>query len=202
MGRQVVMLEVKCPKCEAKTGGLAGDYIQWRSDRRKCPYCGVELEISNGIFCFGFCGLIFGVLLALSNIWGFEHVWLRLVVLVLLCWAIMPIVVRVFGRWRVITGVGRASSEARKWAGVAHISRWVFSVAFIVTAVSMGLQYRALLSGLGDIDSGVYATEEYLAAVKLSLAAGLGITGIAFVVYIFALIMRKRAVTSDRERDI
>jgi hypothetical protein len=114
----------------------------------------------------------------------------------------MPIVVRVFGRWRVITGVGGAFSDARKWAGVAHISRWVFSIAFIVTAVSMGLQYRALLSGLGDIESGVYATEEYLSAVKLSLAAGLGITGIAFAVYIFALIMRKRAVTSNRERDV
>jgi len=196
------MLEVKCPKCEAKTGGLAGDYIQWRSDRRRCPNCGAELEISNGIFCFGFCALIFGLLLVLSSMWGFEHVWLRLVVLVLLCWAIMPIVVRIFGRWRVISGVGGAFSKARKWAGVAHISRWVFSVAFVVTGVSMGLQYRAFLLGLGDVESGVYATEEYLSAVKLGLAAGLGITGIAFFVYIFALIMQKRAVTSNRERDI
>jgi hypothetical protein len=63
----------------------------------------------------------------------------------------------------------------------------------------MGFQYRALLSGLGDIESGVYATEEYLAAVKLSLAAGLGIMGIAFFVYIFALIMRKRAVISEKD---
>jgi phage shock protein PspC (stress-responsive transcriptional regulator) len=102
------MFEIKCPECEANTKGLLRDYLQWRSDRRKCLHCGVQLEISNAIFClpavlsgqagFGLCGLIFGVLVGSSHYWGFGNEWLRLVIAVLICWMVLPTIVQAGGQ--------------------------------------------------------------------------------------------------------
>ena len=193
------MLEIECPKCEVKIGGLAGDYIQWRSDRRKCPHCGAGLEISNGFVCFGLCGLIFGAVLVSSHLWGLELRWLRLAMVVVVCWAILPIIVRLVGRWRVAPCGRETAIKVRKWAGVAHISRWVFVISVIVTSVSVVLEYRSLLEEAVDIGSDLYATENFLAAVKWGSLIGFGIAGIALIVNVFALIMRRKTLTADEQ---
>jgi len=193
------MLEIECPKCEGRIGGLAGDYMRWRSDRRKCPHCGAGLEISNGFVCFGLCGLIFGAVLVISHLWGFEWLWLRLATVVVLCWALLPIIVRLVGRWRIAPFVGEASIRARKWAGVAHISRWVLIISVIVTSVSVVLEYRALIEEALNIESDLYATENFLAAVKWGSLIGFGIAGIALIVNVFALIMRRKTLAADEQ---
>ena len=156
------MLEIKCPKCQVLIGGWLADYIQWRSDRRKCPNCGALLEISNGIICFGLCGLIFGALFASSNYWPFARA-MSLVLVVVLCWTIMPIIVRTLGRWRVSTSGTAVSMKARKWSGVVHISGWVFAIAVIATFVIFGLQYKDLLADAVDmaISGGEHARDIY-----------------------------------------
>ncbi|UCE98863.1 MAG: hypothetical protein JSV82_06655 [Planctomycetota bacterium] len=190
------MFEIECPKCEVKIGRLAGDYIQWRSDRRRCPHCGAGIEISNGFVCFGLCGLIFGAVLASSHLWGFRLLWLRLAIVVVVCWAILPVIVRVVGRWRVASVGAEAAMRASKWGVVAHISRWVLIISVIFTSVSVLLEYRALIAEAGDIESDLNATEDFLAAVKWVSLTGFGIAFIALIVNVIALIMRKKTSTS------
>jgi hypothetical protein len=193
------MLEIKCPKCQALVGGGLGDYIRWRSDRRTCPNCGAELEISNGLICFGLCGLVFGALFASSNYWPFARA-ISLVLVVVLCWAIIPIIVRALGRWRVSTSGTAVSMKARKWSGVAHISGWVFAVAVLATFVIFGLQYKDLLAQAVDMDSDLYSTEGFLASVRLATVVGLGIAAVALAVNLFALAMRKRARLAEKQQ--
>lgn len=191
------MFGIECPRCRDKIGGLAGDYIRWRSDRRKCSYCGSGLEISNGFVCFGVCGLMFGAVLASSHLWGIERLWLRLTIVVAVCWGILPIIVRAVGRWRIAPFDSEGAMKAQKWAGVAHISRWVLIISVIVTSVSVLLEYRALLEEAVDAGGDLYATENFLAAVKWGSLIGFGTAGAALIVNIIASIMRKRALEGD-----
>ena len=190
------MFEIKCPKCDGEIGGLARDYIRWRSDRRRCPNCGSGLEISNGFVCFGVCGLIFGAVLVSSHLWGIEGLWVRLAIVVAICWGILPIIVRAVGRWRIAPFGSEAAMKAQKWAGVAHISRWVLIISVIVTSVSVLLEYRALLKEAVDAGGDLYATENFLAAVKWGSLIGFGIAGVALIVNVIALIMRKKTYPS------
>lgn len=120
------MLEIKCPKCEAIIKNLVSDYLQWRSDTRKCPHCGTRLEISNSIFCFGLCGLIFGVVIGSSHYWDFGNEWLRLVIAVLICWAVMPVIIRIIGRWHVL-------SDEQKISRVVPVSILALAIVFGIT---------------------------------------------------------------------
>ncbi len=136
------MFEIKCPECKTNTKGLIRDYLQWRSDRRKCLHCGAQLEISNAVLCFGLCGLIFGIIVGSSHYWAFCNAcppfvwreWLRLVIAVLICWMVLPIVVRAVGRWRVL------SSEQKAGAGIRKLSRLV-PVSILALAIAFGIIY-------------------------------------------------------------
>jgi hypothetical protein len=203
------MLEIRCPRCEAQISGLLCDYIRWRSDRRKCPSCGVGLEISNGLVCFGLCGLIFAITFILvgslfvsaMNL-GIGKIWVGLVVAMVLCWGLMPIIVRLLGRWRVSRYGSAASVSASKWSGIAHISRWVFIVAVLGTGIIVVLRYRGLFQDVSRAESGLYATEDFLAAVGLTAVVGFGIAGVAVIVYLFALFMRRKARMAEKQEKL
>ena len=127
------MFEIKCLECKANIKGLLRDYLQWRSDRRKCPHCGVQLEISNAIFCFGLCGLIFGIIVGSSHYWAFGNEWHRLVIAVLICWMVLPIIVRAFGRWRALPSEQQAEAGIRKWTRLIPVSILALAIAFGIT---------------------------------------------------------------------
>ncbi len=201
------MLEIRCPRCEARMGGLLRDCLQWRSDRRKCPNCGAEFEISNGFVCFGLCSLIFTsmfvtFLLASATYLGIGGAWAGGLTAIVLCWALMPIIVRVLGRWRISSEGSAASVGARKWSWIAHISRWVFIVAVLVTGIIVVLRYRGLLQDVSGAESGLYATEDFLAAVGLTAVVGFGIAGAALIFYLFALIMRRKARLAEKQEKL
>lgn len=201
------MLEIRCPGCEAQTGGLLRDYVRWRSDRRKCPSCGAELEISNGLVCFGVCSLasacaFVAFLLVGAACLGVGGIGAGSLVAIVFCWALMPIVVRGLGRWRISPGGGVASVRARRWSGIAHVSRWVFIVAVVVTGIIIGLRYRGLLQDVGGPESDLYATEDFLGAVGLTAVVGFGIAGVALIIYIFALIMGKKARLTEKQEEL
>lgn len=201
------MLEIGCPKCEVRMGGLLRDYLQWRSDRRKCPSCGAELEISNGFVCFGLCSLIsasafVAFLLVSATYLGIGGVWAGGLTAIVLCWGLMPIIVRVFGRWRISSGGSVASVRARRWSGIAHISRWVFIVAVLVTGIIVVLRYRGLLQDVSGAESGLYVTEDFLAAIGLTAAVGFGIAGAALIFYLIALFMRRKARLAEKQEKL
>jgi phage shock protein PspC (stress-responsive transcriptional regulator) len=127
------MFEIKCPECKANTKGLLRDYLQWRSDKRKCPSCGAQLEISNAILCFGLCGLIFGVLIGSSHYWDFGNGWIRLVTAILICWIILPIIVRTIGRWNVLPCEQKNATGMRKLLRLVPISLLSLAIVFGIT---------------------------------------------------------------------
>ncbi len=203
------MLEIRCPRCERQIGGLLRDYVRLRSDRRKCPGCGVELEISNGFVCFGLCGLVFAIAFVLmgplfvsATDLDTGRIWVGLIVAMLLCWGLMPVIVRTLGRWRVSRYGSVASVRARKWSGIAHISRWIFIVGVLVTGIIIVLRYRGLFGDVSSAESGLYATEDFLAAVGLTAVVGFGIAGAAFIFYVFALIMKKKARLAEKQEKL
>jgi len=196
------MFVIKCPKCEESIKDLAADYVQWRSDRRKCPSCGARLALSNPFLCYGLCSVIFAVLLVSLSYWNFGSIWLRMVIVVLLCWVFIPIVIRIFGRWQVLPyGVGE-SMKLQRWTMVVYISGLFLAIAVFVTFISFGLQYRNLLREAVDTESGSYTTENFLDAVKSGTLVAFGIAVIALTVYIFALVMRKRARIAQKQREL
>lgn len=138
------MFEVKCPECKVNIKGLVRDYIQWRSDRRICPHCGVRLEISNAIFCFGLCGLIFGALVGSSHYWGLGNEWLRLVTAVLICWAVMPIIVRTVGRWHVLADRQKSTVGIRKLSRLVPVSLSALAIVFGITYCVVRFTFWAL----------------------------------------------------------
>jgi len=138
------MLEIKCPECKANIKGIMSDYLQWRSDRRICPHCGVQLEISNPIFCFGLCGLIFGVLVGSSYHWGFGNEWFRLVIAVLICWIVLPIIVRAVGRWQVLSSEQINANKIQKWSRFIPASLLALAIAFTITYCSVHIIFLAL----------------------------------------------------------
>jgi len=139
------MFEIKCPECKVSTKGLLRDYVQWRSDRRICPRCGVQLEISNAIFCFGLCGLIFGILVGSSHYWGFGNQWLRLVTAVLICWMVLPVIVRVVGRWQVLSSEQGGSIKKRSWLRIVPVSLSALAIVFGITYCVVHLAFWALV---------------------------------------------------------
>jgi len=139
------MFEIECPECKAKTGDIVRDYLQWRSDRRKCPFCAVQLETSNAIFCFGLCGLIFGALVGSSHYWGFGKEWLRLVTVVLICWAIMPIIVRAVTRWRAVPSEQGSLEKMGSCARVVPVSLSALAIAFGITYCVVRIAFWALV---------------------------------------------------------
>lgn len=203
------MLEIRCPGCGAQISGLLRDYIRWRSDRRKCPSCGAGLEISNGFVCFGLCGLIFAIMFMLAVFLSVGAagltaggVWTGLFAAMVFCWGLMPVAVRGLGRWRVSRRGGAGSVGAGKWSGIAHISRWVFIVAVLSTGIIIVVRYRGLLQDVGGAESGLYATEDFLAAVGLTAVVGFGVAGAALIVYLFALIKGKKARLTEKQEEL
>jgi len=138
---QSTMFEIKCPECKVNSKGLLRDYVQWRSDRQICPRCGAQLEISNAILCFGLCGLIFGIIVGSSHYWAFGNAcppfvwreWLRLVIAVLICWMVLPIVVRAVGRWRVVSSEQKAAAGIQKWSRFVPLSILALAIVFGIT---------------------------------------------------------------------
>jgi len=143
------MLEIKCPNCEAKTKGLVRDYLQWRSDRRICPNCGVQLEISNPILCFGLCGLVFGFVVGSSYYWSFGNAcppffwrkWLSLVMAILICWIVLPVIVRAIGRWQVLA----SGQKSIVWSRVIAVSLSALAIAFGITYCIVRLTFEAVV---------------------------------------------------------
>jgi len=139
------MFKIKCPECKANIKDLVRDYLQWRSDRRICPHCGVQLHISNTIFCFGLCGLIFGILVGSSHYWGLGNKWLSLVTAVLICWMVLPVIVRAVGRWHVLPSEQGDLIKERNWAQIVPVSLSALAIAFGITYCVVRLTFEAVV---------------------------------------------------------
>jgi hypothetical protein len=133
---------------------------------------------------------------------GIGGIWAGSLTAIVLCWGLMPVIVRGLGRWRISSGSSAASIRARRWSGIAHISRWVFIAAVLVTGIIIVLRYRGLLQDVSGTESGLYVTEDFLATVGLTAVAGFGIAAAALIFYLFALFMRRKARMAEKQEKL
>jgi hypothetical protein len=82
------------------------------------------------------------------------------------------------------------------------MSRWLFIAAVLVTSIIVVLRYRGLLKDVNGAELGLYAAEDFMAAVGLTAMVGFGIAGVALIVYIFALFMRKKARMAEKLEEL
>lgn len=196
------MLEIRCPKCDGEIKGLAGDYISWRSDRRRCPSCGTELALSNSFICYGLCALIFGGLFTglMLRFAGRGLMWLGLIGVIIVLWLMLPVVVRLLGRWHVVDDA--ISYRVKRWSMVVKVSRIVLFAAVAVTFISFGLQYKDLLEQARDMDSRSYSAEGFFCLFKFGTIVSFVVAAVAFVTHSFALLMRRSAFAAQKQRDL
>jgi hypothetical protein len=128
--------------------------------------------------------------------------WAGSLAAIVFCWGLMPVIVRGLGRWRISSGGSAASIRARRWFGIAHISRWIFVAAVLITGIVVVLRYRGLFRDASSAESGLYVTEDFLAAVGLTAVVGFGIAGAALIFYLFALFMRRKARMAEKQEKL
>ena len=196
------MLEIRCPKCDGDIEGFAGDYISWRSDRRRCPKCGTELALSNSFICYGLCALIFGGLFTglMLNFAGRGLMWFGLGGAIVILWVILPVVVRLLGRWRTVDDA--RVDKASGWLMVVKVSRIVLLAAVAVAFVSLVLQYRHVLDAGWDLDSESYSREGVRIIITPATVISGGAAVVVFCVYIFARVMRWKTSISAKQREL
>jgi hypothetical protein len=70
------------------------------------------------------------------------------------------------------------------------------------TGITIVVRYRGLLKDVGGVESGLYATEDFLAAVGLTAVVGFSIAGAALIFYLFALFMRRKARLAEKQEEL
>ena len=188
------MLEMKCHKCETEIEWWPYDLFQPISDKRVCPSCGEEHELSNPAVCSVLNGLIFaGVMTALGLV-GLGYQWLRVIAAGLVSWFVHPFLVAIFGRWRRRSYRIEHSSRARVLVIVGTIGGWIFGIAAVFTIISFALLYRDILGGLGLVEgtSSPQASEEFLSGLRYRITIGCAVAAVGIVISTVALAMRGR----------
>lgn len=198
------MVGNRCPQCKTNISirWWPGNFRQWRSGKQKCPSCGAWFELSNPLLFGGFCGVLFAGLIVSSRHWGFDNEWLRLVTVVLLGWAITPIILRLVGRWHLLTNGLKESIRVQRWSRVISISSWVSFTIVIITSINFHLQVRRLLATITVEPEAIADTvERFWIIIRLSWV-GLTIAGLTFAVAITASMMRNKARIADSQGDL
>ncbi len=64
---------------------------------------------------------------------SFGNEWLRLAIAVLVCWMVLPIIVRAVGRWHILPEGQKSTVGIRKWSRLVPVSILVLAIAFGIT---------------------------------------------------------------------
>ena len=148
------MFGIECPRCKSAIGLGLTDLLQQRVERRDCPSCKVEIELSNSVVFFGLNMLLFGGLMMLLGYWGLQSEWFKMIIVGPLCWLTAPVIVQLVGKWEVCSYKTKDAVNARKWSRAGSISGWIFGGGVAVTCVSLGVYYAALMSRVVDYVEG------------------------------------------------
>lgn len=185
------MLEMKCQKCERGIRWWPYELFQPAGDKRVCPWCEEQYELSNPAVCSVLNGLIFaGVMTGLAFV-GLDYQWLRVVAAGFVSWLIHPFLVAIFGRWHSRSYRIEDSRRARGWVIVGAIGGWIFGIAAVFTIISFALLYRDVLGGLGvEGAEDSRAVEVFLSGLRYRIAVGFAVSVLGLVVAKVASLMR------------
>lgn len=189
------MFEIECPQCESAIGFGLADFFQQRVEQRDCQNCGAALELRNAGLFFVLNGMMFAGLIAMLGYWGFQREWIKVIIVVPVCWLTAPVLVQLVGQWRVRSGRGRDTIRAQRWSRVGSISGWIFGTAVALTAISYAMYFRKFVFS----DIGEKAIEEFSFALKYRVLAGVGISIVALAVTIIAWVIKRRLSESAED---
>ena len=199
------MFKVKCPKCGFRIGGFWADYVSWRSDQRKCPNCGtaLKLKFSSRLLCYLILAAIFVVVLVVSMNWG-GFLWqLRLVAAFLVFWAVIPVVFRALGRWKIFEP-RQMGKGAWFWTVVMWGSLAVTAVSMCMAVVSIGRVYIEFIRQAGSLESGSGPGEGegIFSFVPVEALVSFGVAFTALSVNFFARIMQRRTLIEGKQQSL
>lgn len=122
-----------CPQCNTPIFLFSISFRQCRYGLTHCKNCGSDLKASNAILLASLYGLFCGALIATSQYWKFGTEWLRILVLIAVCWFVVwPLFSRLLARWEIAADAPALiypSPKARKWSRYASLSSWLTVVA-------------------------------------------------------------------------
>jgi len=140
-----------------------------------CPRCKRRLELINPGRCHLISGIIFaaGLLLLVFN--RVPFLWLWVMIMGAVAWAINPVVVRLFGRWQVWSYNQAQSAKLRLLIATETVSTLVTGVWVMYMVLTLLGPYCRLVANL-DINGGqlTQTADEYRGLFKIE-----GIIGIA-----------------------
>ena len=124
------MLSIKCPKCQGKVTRKIKK-IPWCSNIWICKNCGVMLKCTNKIVLGGLSGLIAGSLIISSHYWSFGTMWLRYIIVVLICWSLWPLIVRLLGCWHIVTKTVKFNDYPTNIKRLVYLNRVSFGLLIL-----------------------------------------------------------------------
>jgi H+/Cl- antiporter ClcA len=178
-------------------------YSTWLMDllsvkiSRECSFCGKRYELANPFRCSFLNGLIFGSLTVGPTMFGVGYGAVRYVFAMLISVLINPLLVGIFGRWRVARYSKAHWTKAGKWGLINIGGYWVFGIAAVVTIAGLYLQVTQVYYQMEHFFSSDEAEKEILDLshwVRTYMLAGVGIALGALFVSFFARYMKIRLV--------
>jgi len=161
----------------------------------------VGLELCNAALFFVLNGLIFGGLMTVLGYWAFQNEWLKVILVIPVCWLIAPVIVQIIARWRVCSYEGIDAIGAQRWARAGSVSGWIFGTAVAMTALCLTRHYRNLLLNASDVAGGGEsdAFKEFMFGLKFHVALGIAVAIIALAVTLITWMMRRRLKGAGEE---
>lgn len=97
------MFSFKCPKCGTKVFiWQKRNFKQYQTGTFYCNNCQSNLKLSNGMAFFLLYGLFCGGLLLNANYWSLKPAWISYFSVLLICFLVFGIFVKLLGRWKVV----------------------------------------------------------------------------------------------------
>ncbi len=141
------MLSFKCPQCNENVSLRRRNFKQWRSGIYSCNNCGAKLKLSNGVFLGGGYGLCCGCLIVSTKYWGFGSEWIRLVIIIPVCWFFWSVLCRFLGHWRIVTKElqpNQYSPRIKRYSRFEWLSFVLSWVALFSTFLIVRLQFSKI----------------------------------------------------------
>jgi hypothetical protein len=167
------------------------------------------MKLSNDLFLASLYGAFGGALIVSTRYWGFGSEWLRIIVVIAICWFVVwPIFIRLLGHWKIVTDLSKLkqlSPKAKIWHRYASLSFWLSAASMISVSLVWWFYLKRLehdISVLDEVGESI-ETQHLIDNAMNSIQSGMLASFICFALgVVFFLIgiichMKKRKTMSS-----
>lgn len=145
-----------CPSCKAKLYPKWAGFKGWRLGLVYCKNCNTYMKLSNELFIASLYGVFCGALVVSTRYWGFGSEWLRIIVVIAICWFIVwPIFIRLLGHWKIVTNLSKLkqlSPKAKMWRLYANLSFSLSAALFFSSSLIWWCYFKRLEHDVSVLD--------------------------------------------------